>query len=42
MPTLTPETLLILALVLPLGGALLLPLFDRWPNLRETVTLAND
>ncbi len=37
---LTPETLLVLALVLPLGGALLLPLFDRQPNLRETVTLA--
>jgi multicomponent Na+:H+ antiporter subunit D len=40
IPKLTPETLLVLALVLPLGGALLLPLFHRWPNLREMVTLA--
>jgi multicomponent Na+:H+ antiporter subunit D len=40
IPSLSPETLLALALALPLGGALLIPLFHRWPNLRETVTIA--
>ena len=35
----TPETLLIASLVIPLIGALLIPLFHRHPNLRETVTL---
>lgn len=39
IPALSPETLLVLALALPLGCALLLALFHRWPNLRETVTL---
>ena len=34
-----PETLLVLAMALPLCCALLLPLFHRSPNLRETVTL---
>jgi len=40
IPNLTAESLLLLALVLPLGGALLIPLFHRSPNLREAVTLA--
>ena len=35
----TPEYLLIAALVIPLAAALLIPLFHRQPNLRETVTL---
>ncbi|MPZ55431.1 MAG: monovalent cation/H+ antiporter subunit D family protein [Rhizobiales bacterium] len=35
----TPECLLIAALIIPLAAALLIPLFHRWPNLRETVTL---
>jgi multicomponent Na+:H+ antiporter subunit D len=34
-----PETLLVLAMALPLACALLLPLFHRSPNLREGVTL---
>lgn len=40
IPMLAPEMLVIGAIVLPLVGALLLPLFHRAPNLRETVTLA--
>ena len=40
IPTLTPELLVIGAVVVPLVGALVLPLFHRTPNLRETVTLA--
>ncbi|MDX2201609.1 MAG: monovalent cation/H+ antiporter subunit D family protein [Hyphomicrobiaceae bacterium] len=39
IPALTPELLLALALILPLGAALLLPLFHRVPNLREAVTV---
>jgi multicomponent Na+:H+ antiporter subunit D len=31
--------MLAVALALPLGGALLIPLLGRWPNLRESVTL---
>lgn len=34
------ETLLILALALPLGGAVIISMLDRTPNLRETATLA--
>ena len=39
IPAPAPETLLFLALALPLCCALLLPFFHRSPNLRETVTL---
>ena len=35
------ETLLILALALPLGGAVIISMLDRTPNLRETATLAS-
>lgn len=35
----TPETLLLLSLVLPVACALVLPFLARWPNLREGVTL---
>jgi multicomponent Na+:H+ antiporter subunit D len=34
-----PETLVLLAVLTPLLGALIIPLFHRLPNLRETVTL---
>jgi multicomponent Na+:H+ antiporter subunit D len=37
---LTPETLVLAALAVPLAAALLIPLFHRSPNLREAVTLA--
>jgi multicomponent Na+:H+ antiporter subunit D len=36
----TPETLLVLAIGVPLGGAVLVALTGRAPNLREAVTLA--
>jgi multicomponent Na+:H+ antiporter subunit D len=36
---LPPETLLLLALGLPVAGALLIPLLHRLPNLREAATL---
>ncbi|MDX2156066.1 MAG: proton-conducting transporter membrane subunit [Hyphomicrobiaceae bacterium] len=36
----SPEALVLLAIALPFVGAALIPLFHRWPNLRETVTLA--
>ncbi len=35
----SPERLVLLALILPFVGALLIPIFHRQPNLRETVTL---
>ncbi len=35
----TPETLIVLALTLPLIGAVLIPLFHAAPNAREAVTL---
>jgi multicomponent Na+:H+ antiporter subunit D len=35
----TAETAIVVALVLPLGGAVLALLFDRRPNVRETATL---
>jgi len=35
----TPETTLVIALGLPLLAAVLTPLFGRWPNVRETMTL---
>jgi len=35
----SPEGLIVLALLVPLAGALLIPLFRAHPNLRETVTL---
>ena len=38
---LTPEKLVLLALVLPFAGALIIPLFRNRPNLREAVTLAS-
>jgi multicomponent Na+:H+ antiporter subunit D len=37
--TLPPEHLLVLAVMTPFIGALVIPLFGRQPNLRETVTL---
>ena len=40
IPKLTPELLVIGAVIVPLVGGLLLPLFHRAPNLRESVTLA--
>ena len=36
---LRPETLLLLAVALPFAAALVIPLFRRHPNLRESVTL---
>jgi multicomponent Na+:H+ antiporter subunit D len=39
MLTFPPETLVLLALTIPLAGALVIPLFHRAPNIRETVTL---
>ena len=33
------STLIALAILLPLAGAVLIGLTGRWPNLRETVTL---
>ena len=39
-PALSPEGLLLLALLTPFVGAAILPLFHDRPNLRETVTLA--
>ncbi|MGD9783097.1 MAG: proton-conducting transporter membrane subunit [Hyphomicrobiaceae bacterium] len=38
---LTPETLALLATLVPLAAAALIPLFHRAPNLRETVTLVS-
>src|SRR3990167_2441229 len=35
----SPERLVLLALLLPFAGALLIPVFHRQPNLREAVTL---
>ena len=35
----TGDTLLILMLVIPLGGAVVISMLDRAPNLRETATL---
>jgi len=35
----SPETLILLSMVLPLTGSVLIALAGRWPNLRETVTL---
>ncbi len=37
---LAPEQLIIAAILIPMGVAILLPVFHRVPNLRETVTLA--
>jgi multicomponent Na+:H+ antiporter subunit D len=34
------ETLMLLALAIPFAAAFLIPVFHRWPNLREAVTLA--
>ena len=39
MRPLTPEHLIIAALVIPFAGAALIPVFHRRPNLRESVTL---
>ena len=36
----SPETILLWALCLPLGGALGVSLSGRWPNFREAVTLS--
>jgi multicomponent Na+:H+ antiporter subunit D len=36
----SPERLVLLAVLAPFVGALIIPLFHRTPNLRETVTLA--
>jgi multicomponent Na+:H+ antiporter subunit D len=35
----SPETALIISLIVPFVGALIIPFFGSWPNLRETVTL---
>ena len=35
----SPESLVLLALLTPFVGALIIPLFHKLPNLRETVTL---
>ncbi len=35
----SPESLALIALVLPFAAALVIPLFGRWPNGREAVTL---
>lgn len=37
----TPDQLVVLAALTPFVCALLIPLFHRWPNLRETVTLVS-
>jgi multicomponent Na+:H+ antiporter subunit D len=37
---LTPDELVLAALIIPFVGAALIPVFHRLPNLRETVTLA--
>jgi multicomponent Na+:H+ antiporter subunit D len=39
MRPLTPEHLILAALVIPFAGAALIPVFHRRPNLRESVTL---
>lgn len=39
MPSMAPETLLLMILALPFTGTVLIALFGHWPNLRETVTL---
>jgi multicomponent Na+:H+ antiporter subunit D len=39
MPPLTPEHLILAALIIPFAGAALIPVFHRRPNFRETVTL---
>lgn len=39
MLALAPETLIVLALTIPLVGAFVIPLFHASPNLRETATL---
>jgi multicomponent Na+:H+ antiporter subunit D len=39
MPWLTPEQLIVAALIVPLIGAVLIPVFHAQPNLREGVTL---
>jgi multicomponent Na+:H+ antiporter subunit D len=36
---LSPESLVLLAVIVPFVGALFIPFFDKHPNLRETVTL---
>ena len=35
----TPEPAILLSLFIPLVGAVLIALSDRWPNVREGVTL---
>lgn len=35
----SPETLVVLAALVPFVGALFIPFFGGWPNLRETVTM---
>ena len=35
-----PDTLMLLAIAIPFVAAALIPLFHRWPNLRELVTLS--
>ncbi len=35
----TGQELILLSLLIPFAGSLLIPVFGRWPNLRETVTL---
>jgi multicomponent Na+:H+ antiporter subunit D len=37
---LSPESLVLIAVIVPFVGALVIPLFDKVPNLREAATLA--
>jgi multicomponent Na+:H+ antiporter subunit D len=35
----SPDCLLLVAIAIPLAAAVLIPVFGKWPNLRETITL---
>src|SRR5688572_24136615 len=41
MASLSPETLVLAAVLVPFAGAVVIPLFRSRPNLRETITLAS-
>ncbi len=40
MLSLSPEALVLAAVLIPFVGALLIPIYHRVPNVREAVTLA--